>query len=97
MARYDEISFIERHIEKGLLLLCLVLLVYAIGQWVWHSPREVDGVRPDQIDPELAKKAKDLKDGMDKVKPVRTPMPPWETVLTEEQRWHVVNFLRTFQ
>lgn len=26
-----------------------------------------------------------------------TPMPPWETVLTEEQRWHVVNFLRTFQ
>jgi mono/diheme cytochrome c family protein len=26
-----------------------------------------------------------------------TPMPPWESVLTEEQRWHVVNFLRTFQ
>lgn len=26
-----------------------------------------------------------------------TPMPAWESVLTEEQRWHVVNFLRTFQ
>ena len=26
-----------------------------------------------------------------------TPMPAWESVLTEEQRWHLVNFLRTFQ
>ena len=26
-----------------------------------------------------------------------TPMPPWKDVLPEEQRWHVVNFLRTFQ
>lgn len=25
-----------------------------------------------------------------------TPMPPWDNVLTEEERWHVVNFLRTF-
>lgn len=25
-----------------------------------------------------------------------TPMPAWEGVLTEEQRWQVVNFLRTF-
>jgi len=26
-----------------------------------------------------------------------TPMPAWKDVLTEDQRWHVVNFLRTFQ
>ncbi len=26
-----------------------------------------------------------------------TPMPAWENVLDEDQRWHVVNFLRTFQ
>ena len=25
-----------------------------------------------------------------------SPMPPWDDVLTEEERWHVVNFLRTF-
>lgn len=25
-----------------------------------------------------------------------TPMPPWDNVLTEDERWHVVNFLRTF-
>lgn len=25
-----------------------------------------------------------------------TPMPAWEDVLGEEERWHVVNFLRTF-
>jgi cytochrome c553 len=25
-----------------------------------------------------------------------TPMPAWEDVLSEEERWHVVNFLRTF-
>lgn len=26
-----------------------------------------------------------------------TPMPAWEDVLDEDERWHVVNFLRTFQ
>ncbi len=26
-----------------------------------------------------------------------TGMPPWEDVLTEEERWHVVNFIRTFE
>ncbi|MFQ5854841.1 MAG: c-type cytochrome [Anaerolineae bacterium] len=26
-----------------------------------------------------------------------SPMPAWDNILTEEQRWHVVNFLRTFK
>ena len=26
----------------------------------------------------------------------KTPMPAWEDILTEVERWHVVNFLRTF-
>lgn len=26
-----------------------------------------------------------------------TAMPPWENVLSEEERWHIVNFLRTFK
>jgi mono/diheme cytochrome c family protein len=26
-----------------------------------------------------------------------TPMPAWEDVLDEDERWHVVNFLRTFR
>ena len=26
-----------------------------------------------------------------------TPMPAWDNVLDEDERWHVVNFLRTFQ
>lgn len=26
-----------------------------------------------------------------------TPMPAWDNVLSEEERWHVVNFLRTFR
>ncbi|MFV1859215.1 MAG: cytochrome c [Anaerolineales bacterium] len=26
-----------------------------------------------------------------------TPMPAWDNVLDEDQRWHVVNFLRTFE
>lgn len=26
-----------------------------------------------------------------------TPMPAWDNVLDEEQRWHVVNYLRTFE
>lgn len=26
-----------------------------------------------------------------------TPMPAWDNILDEEQRWHVVNYLRTFE
>jgi len=26
-----------------------------------------------------------------------TPMPAWDNVLDEDERWHIVNFLRTFQ
>jgi len=26
-----------------------------------------------------------------------TPMPAWEDVLVEDERWHVVNFMRTFR
>ncbi len=26
-----------------------------------------------------------------------TPMPAWEDILDKDERWHVVNFLRTFQ
>jgi mono/diheme cytochrome c family protein len=25
-----------------------------------------------------------------------TPMPAWDNVLSEDERWHLVNFLRTF-
>lgn len=25
-----------------------------------------------------------------------TAMPPWDNVLTEDERWHIVNFMRTF-
>ncbi|MFQ5343887.1 MAG: c-type cytochrome, partial [Anaerolineae bacterium] len=26
----------------------------------------------------------------------KSPMPPWDNILTEDERWHVVNFVRTF-
>lgn len=69
MARYDDITFIEQHIEKGALLLCVMLLVGAVGQWFWHSPRKIDGVRPDEIDKKLADQARELKKKADEAIP----------------------------
>ena len=77
MARHDDINFIERHLEKGILVLCLILLAYAAGRWVLHSPREVDGVGPDRIDEDLLRRAKKLEDDMRDAKVTVKKLPDW--------------------
>jgi len=46
MARQDEMSFSEKHVEKGVLVLCLGLLLFSIWHWVLSSPRRVPLVDP---------------------------------------------------
>ncbi len=86
MAKYDDITFIEQHIEKGGLLLCLMLLVGAVGQWFWHSPRKIDGVRPSQIDQKLSDKAKELKEKADEAVPTETKLIDYGKIFTRLQK-----------
>ncbi len=81
MAKSDDISFIEQHLEKGVLLVCLILLTYALGQWVLHSPRKVDGVGPGRIDDDLLKRANTLKRDMGGAKAKVTEVPDYGDVI----------------
>ena len=41
MAKASQLSTFERHVEKLVVALCLVLLLYGISHWLSSSPREV--------------------------------------------------------
>lgn len=46
MAKAKGVSVIEQHVEKGVLLVCLVVLGCVVYHWVLSSPRQVKIVRP---------------------------------------------------
>jgi len=69
MAKSDGMSPIERHVEKGVVALAAVLLVFALVHWVTGSPRRVQvqagtEVPPSQVDAALQTRAKSLHDAM---------------------------------
>ncbi len=42
MANQDSAGFIEQHVEKLVLVICVGVLVFAVSHWVLGSPREVE-------------------------------------------------------
>ena len=85
-ARTDDVSFIEKHVEKGVLLLCIVGLLLSVWYWGLSSPRRVPmhrpgapgakiEVSPDQADATLKKEAERLKGAHEDEKPTVTPLP----------------------
>jgi hypothetical protein len=66
MAKQESAGFIEQHVEKLVLLVCLVILGYAVSRWVMTSPREVEvvtatgsvkTVAPEKLDEKLVQSA----------------------------------------
>lgn len=71
-SKQDDMSFAEKHVEKGVLVLCLGLLLFSIWHWALSSPRrvaiiapgrparksEVIEVRPEEVDAMLIKAAR---------------------------------------
>ena len=75
---------IERHIEKIVLAVCVVLLVYAAFHWAASSPRTIEvitnrrgakvTVGPENADVEIHKGARDIQNAMEQAK--ATPYAP---------------------
>ena len=49
MAKADNASVVEQHVEKLLLLVCLVLLGVAVYRWVLSSPVQLSAIRADGV------------------------------------------------
>jgi len=65
-----EVSFVEKHIEKMLLGLCILLLLWAVMHWVPQSPRTVNVLTPagssrTNVPPDKANES--LKQGVEKI------------------------------
>jgi hypothetical protein len=87
MAKAENVSILERHVEKLLLLVCVVLFGYAASRWAMETPvslkvigpsgkRIKSNVGPEQVDRMLEQAALSVKDAYDgTVEPVE-PVPP---------------------
>ncbi|MDP6544210.1 MAG: hypothetical protein QGH60_09485 [Phycisphaerae bacterium] len=79
MARTDEIKFIDQHLEKVVLGVCVLILAYGVFQWVLSAPPrpevpEVDGevVSATEVDAEMRSWAERVEGR----KPSGGPLPP---------------------
>ena len=85
-ARMDDVSFFEKHVEKGVLTLCVALLFFSVWYWGLSSPRRVPmhrpgapavkiNVPPEQADATLKKEAERLKGVHEDEKATLTSLP----------------------
>ncbi len=87
MAKDTEVSVFERHVEKGVLAICVLLLVYALSHWVSSSPRLVkvpgplgigdEVVSPMEADDRLLQAAEAIRRRIDDVEVVEPDLPNW--------------------
>jgi len=93
-AKQDEMSFGEKHVEKGVMVLCLGLLLFSIWHWGLSSPRRVPLIKPgsadlvievppEQVDATLKKAAERVKVRHENEKPVGDPPVGPELALQE--------------
>ncbi|MCK4602705.1 MAG: hypothetical protein KAU28_09575 [Phycisphaerae bacterium] len=94
MAKAWDISPIERHVEKGVLGVVLLLLLYAVVHWGISSPRKfADKLPPDEIDEALKKQAIEVKAWNDRAKAKPEKLIDYLKALRRCQRADVINGL----
>lgn len=78
MAKGFDKTMIERHLEKAILGLAVIVFIYAVFTWGIASPNVSDlftgekQIPPDQFDAHLAKISSDMRENMKKL-PIQTP------------------------
>jgi len=94
MAKASQLSTFERHVEKLLAALCLVLLIYGISHWVTSSPREVKlnfGARdtvvvdPSKVDESLLREARKIEVRVEKQVADEVLVPDYARLLSSYQ------------
>ncbi len=89
MAKIGNVSAFQRHVEKGVVALCALILLYAVLQWALGSPREVDvftgrvteTVPPDRVDEQLNQAAEAVRERVARAEPDRVVIPDYVSIL----------------
>ena len=95
MAKADDVSFLEKHVEKVALGVCVLLLAYTTLHWVISSPREVrivqpsgmgdQAVSPDQADQKLLAAATAIESRIKDIQPPPQTLPQWMEIIRNLQ------------
>jgi len=107
MARDTQMSLIERHVEKGVLAVCALLLLCGLYHWVGSSPRRIkftagvaaDNLSPEQLDRSLREAALSIAARTEQAAAGKLDLPAYKKELQDsqnaplpEQLTHVVDF-----
>ena len=95
MAKADNVSFLEKHVEKLMLCVCVLLLAYTTLHWVVSSPREMrivppsgmgdQAVSPDQADRKLLDAAAAIEKHVKDIEPPEQTLPKWMEIVQKLQ------------
>lgn len=87
MAKAENLSTMERHVEKLVLLVCLLALAFAVWYWIVSSPLELEIVKatgrgkqlvpPARVDDLLKSVAKEVQKVYEETERARVPVPVW--------------------
>ncbi len=92
MAKSSDMNFLEQHLEKAVLFVCFIFLLYAIFHWVTSSPREIEvpqpigtpkAVAPDKVDTELSEVSLRLQNSFEKASAEPRALPPYEGIIED--------------
>ena len=96
MAKANGINLFERHVEKGVLGVCGLFLIYVLFHWVFSSPRRVEvmtgeGLRtthvsPDGIDNSLLRAAENVAAWNTQATPTPATVTDWPKIIDALQR-----------
>jgi hypothetical protein len=77
MAKADNVSLLEQHVEKLVLAVCVVLLAVAAQRWIFSSPVSMNNVPIEGVDEALWERALDVKGAYDTASVPVPPLPKW--------------------
>lgn len=87
MAKAESLSTMERHVEKLVLLVCLLALAFAAWYWIVSSPIKLDVVKPNgrgtqsvspaQVDATLKSVAENIQQVYQNTERAKVPVPAW--------------------
>lgn len=89
MANTGNVSAFQRHVEKGVVAICALVLLYAVLQWALGSPREVEvftgrvseTVPPGRVDEQLNRAAETVRERVARAEPDRVVIPDYVNTL----------------
>ncbi len=91
MAKKGSVSFIELHVEKGVLGLAVLFMVFLAARYLILEPNKIDlggeKLGPRELDEAILRKADELSKAVEKAKPEKPPVPEFARQLEDSVKY----------